>query len=510
MVTEVSALLSPSTYVARIHRCTAGFCQAHRGHPVRGRNLMLSIGQRLFGAVLLSYLTIGAVGLTLARWHFADGTRVSTSAGETEALEALKADLQSLYSSRGGWSFLPSDVAERRDWLRIEFRRLQQMQQMQQSSAASEQPLSPTLGNRLGLVDTAGTTLAGLVPSRALIAAASIDTRERTLAVDGTVIGRLVASRSDNPADELAVAFLLEQQGNLAIVAGVGLLLGAFLAAGLAGYFRRPIRQLVAGARQLESGQFAARLPAGRADELGQLAEAFNHLAARLGVNEEARAQWVADTSHELRTPLAVVRAQIEALQDGVRAATPEHLAVMLRQILALTRLVDDLAALAQPEVGGVRGEMQQLTVWPLVVDVAASFRDKAQAAGLQIDVGEAPARSAVQGDALRLRQVFGNVIENSLRYTAAGGRIEIGARTQADVLHILIADTAPGVPPNLLDRLGERFFRADPSRSRSSGGTGLGLALSRRIVQAHAGQIEFTPATLGGLCVDIALPLEK
>jgi two-component system sensor histidine kinase BaeS len=115
-----------------------------------------------------------------------------------------------------------------------------------------------------------------------------------------------------------------------------------------------------------------------------------------------------------------------------------------------------------------------------------------------------------VQGDALRLRQVFGNVIENSLRYTAAGGRIEIGARTQADVLHILIADTAPGVPPNLLDRLGERFFRADPSRSRSSGGTGLGLALSRRIVQAHAGQIEFTPATLGGLCVDIALPLEK
>jgi len=207
---------------------------------------------------------------------------------------------------------------------------------------------------------------------------------------------------------------------------------------------------------------------------------------------------------------LAVVRAQIEALQDGVRPATPEHLAVMLRQILALTRLVDDLGALAQPEIGGLGCEMKQVVAWPLVEDVAASFRDKAHAAGLQIDVGEAPARSAVRGDALRLRQVLCNVLENSVRYTAEGGRIEIGGRTQADVLHILIADTAPGVPPTLLDRLGERFFRVEPSRSRASGGTGLGLALCRRIVEAHAGHIEFSTATLGGLRVDITLPLEK
>jgi two-component system sensor histidine kinase BaeS len=468
---------------------------------------MLSIGQRLFGAVLLSYLTIGAAGLTLARWHLADGARVSTSPAETAALGALKASLQAAYRSTGGWSFLPSDVTERRAWLRHELQRLQQMPQV---SAAGVRPVSPTLGNRLGLVDTTGRTLTGLVPSRALIAAASIDTRASTLAVDGAIIARLVESRSDNPADELAVAFMLEQQDNLAIVAGVGLLLGSLLAAGLAGYFRRPIRQLVAGAKELESGHFDARLPANRADELGQLAEAFNHLAARLGANELARAQWVADTSHELRTPLAVVRAQIEALQDGVRPATPEHLAVMQRQILALTRLVDDLSVLAQPEVGGLRCEMLPLAAWPLVVDVAASFNDKARAAGLQIDLGEAPARSTVRGDALRLRQVFCNVLENSLRYTAPGGRIDIGGRTQAHVLHIVIADTAPGVPPNLLDRLGERFLRVEPSRSRACGGAGLGLALCRRIVEAHAGHIEFTNATLGGLRVDIALPLEK
>jgi two-component system sensor histidine kinase BaeS len=467
---------------------------------------MLSIGQRLFTAVLLSYLTIGAVGLTLVRWHLADGTPASASPGETEALEGLKADLQAQFRSRGGWSFLPADDVQRREWLRHRLRRLQLMPQV---CAAGGQPVSSTLGNRLGLLDTSGTTLSGLVPSRALIAAASIDTRVSTLAVDGAIIGRLVESRSDNPADELAIAFLLEQQDKLAIVAGVGLLLGAFLAAGVAGYFRRPILQLVAGARALESGRFDARLPVRRPDELGQLAEAFNRLAARLDANEQARVKWVADTSHELRTPLAVVRAQIEALQDGVRPATPEHLALMLRQILALTRLVDDLAELAQPEVGGLHCEMQPLMAWPLVLDVAASFSDKAHAAGLQIKVGEAPDRSAVRGDPLRLRQVLCNVLENSMRYTAAGGHIDICVRKQAGVLHIMIADTAPGVPPHLLDRLGERFFRVEASRSRASGGTGLGLALCRRIVQAHAGDVEFTNAALGGLCVDIALPLE-
>ena len=468
---------------------------------------MLSIGQRLFAAVLLSYLSIGAVGLTLARWHLGDGPPALASPCETESLEGLKADLQAQFRSKGGWSFLPADDTQRRDWLRHQLLRLQLTPQV---CAAGSQPVWSTLGSRLGLVDASGTTLSGRVPSRALIAAASIDTRVRTLAVDGAVIGRLVESRSDNPADELAVAFLLEQQEKLAIIAGVGLILGACLAAGLAGYFRRPILQLVAGARELESGHFGARLPAKRPDELGQLAEAFNHLAARLDANEQARAKWVADTSHELRTPLAVVRAQIEALQDGVRPAAPEQLALMLRHILALTRLVDDLAALAQPEVGGLHCEMQPLMAWPLVLDVAASFSDKAHAAGLEIKVGDAPARSAVRGDALRLRQVLCNVLENSLRYTAAGGHIDIGARTQAGVLHILIADTAPGVPPHLLDRLGERFFRMEPSRSRASGGTGLGLALCRRIVQAHAGHIEFTNATLGGLCADIALPLES
>jgi two-component system sensor histidine kinase BaeS len=467
---------------------------------------MFSIGPRLFGAVLLSYGILAAVGLTLVRWHLGDGVPVAASPGETGAIDALSTGLQARYRSHGAWSFLPTDAAQRRNWLRAELARLPALRQ---GGAAGGQPVPPTLGHRLGLVDTRDRLLAGRVPSRVLIAAASIDTRSRTLTLDGAAIGRLVVSRSDNPDDELAVAFLLEQQPKLALLAGAGLALSVLLAAGLAAHFRRPIRQLVQGAQQLESGQFAKRLPMSRGDELGQLAEAFNHLAVRLAAAEQARTQWVADTSHELRTPLAVVRAQLEALQDGIRPATPEHLAVMLCQTLALTRLVDDLGALAQPEVGALSLDLQTVAVWPLVEEVAASFRDRAQAACLRIDVGPAPARSVVQGDALRLRQVLSNLLENSLRYTTAGGCIEIRAQARGDGLHLTLADTAPGVPAALLNSLGERFFRVEPSRSRASGGSGLGLALCQRMVVAHRGRIAFTASPLGGLQVTIVLPLE-
>jgi len=138
-------------------------------------------------------------------------------------------------------------------------------------------------------------------------------------------VGYLVTAKTQSPADELTVAFLLQQQHNLMIVAGIGVLLSALAAAGLAAHFRRPIRRLVAGARRLETGHFETRLDISRSDELGVLADTFDHLAARLADTERSRRQWVADTSHELRTPLSVLRGQLEALQDGVRTATPEN-----------------------------------------------------------------------------------------------------------------------------------------------------------------------------------------
>jgi two-component system sensor histidine kinase BaeS len=199
-----------------------------------------------------------------------------------------------------------------------------------------------------------------------------------------------------------------------------------------------------------------------------------------------------------------VLRAQLEALQDGVRTATPELVATMHAQVIALARLVDDLQALTPAPL--VRAPVD---AWHLIQETVAAFAERLQSAGLVVSVGAAPSRATIAGDAGRLRQLVANLLENSARYTDAGGRIAIAATSQDGQLRILVDDTAPGVPQSALERLGERFFRVDASRSRRSGGSGLGLAVSREIAEAHGGRLSFEASPIGGLRAIVTLPLE-
>ncbi|MEO8999507.1 MAG: ATP-binding protein, partial [Rhodanobacter sp.] len=351
--------------------------------------------------------------------------------------------------------------------------------------------------------------LAGAVASPLLIAVASIDTMRWPIVVDGAEVGYLVVAKSQNPEDELAVAFLLEQQKNLLLIAAIGVLLSALAAALLAAHFRKPIRRLVDGTRRLGQGHFDARLSTRRSDELGELAATFNQVAIRLQDTERWRQQWMADTSHELRTPLSVLRAQLEALQDGIRTATPETVALMLRQVLSLTALVDDLHELARADQGQLQYDKKALDAWQLVAEVFEGFSEKFRAARLIASIASAPPHAMVYADAQRLRQVLVNLLENSVRYTDAGGRIEIGGALFEHELHITLDDSAPAVPSALIERLGERFFRVEASRNRQLGGAGLGLALCRLMVVAHGGRLELSASALGGLRVTVVLPLE-
>jgi two-component system sensor histidine kinase BaeS len=315
-------------------------------------------------------------------------------------------------------------------------------------------------------------------------------------------------ARTISSGDQLTIAFLVRQQDGLMLVLAIGALLSALAAALLAAHFRRPIGRLVAGARRLEAGDLETRLDLHRSDELGELADTFDHLAARLADVERARRQWVADTSHELRTPLAVLRGQLEALQDGIRSATPDNVAIMLRQVLSLSRRVDELYELARADLGQLRYDKTSTDAWPLVVESVAGFADRFRAAGLAVAVGEPPPRSRVSCDAERIRQVLANLFENCVRYTASDGRVEVRGEVIGNELQVVIDDSAPTVPPSAIGRLGERFFRADSARSQAVGGAGLGLALCRQIVDAHGGRLEFGASPLGGLRVRFALPL--
>jgi two-component system sensor histidine kinase BaeS len=358
------------------------------------------------------------------------------------------------------------------------------------------------LQDRVTLLDAAHHYLAGRVPGNEPGA-------ERAVEADGRVAGYLRVARVMTPSDALAAAFLGQLKSSLWAIVAASVALSALAAVLLAAHFRRPIRRLAAGAQALAEGRFDTRLLEHRSDELGELAHSFNQLALRLDTMEASRRQWVADTSHELRTPLAVLRAQLEAIEDGVRAADTATLAAMLRQVLALNKLIDQLYALARADVGALDCQRQPLDLWQLACESAAAFDARVRATGLVLEVGPAPSCGVVAGDADRLRQVFGNLLENALRYTAAGGRVALSAQAADGQLSITVEDSAPGVPDEALSRLAERFYRVDASRSRAQGGAGLGLALCQRIVEAHGGAMSFAHSPLGGLSVTVTFPLE-
>lgn len=460
----------------------------------------IAIGYRLFLAMLLAVFVMAVAGLALVRWGLF-GTQPPTAIrDERPFVAALASSLAQQYQQHGDWRFLPEAGPQRRQWL------LQQWHDLAAATTVPPPSQASLIGYRLALLDQDRQVLAGTVAHRLMVTFASLDSVERAIVVDGQAVGFLVDAIPRSARDELAVAFLIDQQENLLIAATVAALLSMAMAAGLAVHFRRPIKQLAENSRLLEQGRFEARVSMHRSDELGDLATAFNRLAERLGAAEQARQQWIADTSHELRTPLAVLQGQLEALQEGIRAATPENLALMLRHVQSLTTLVDDLYQLARADIGQLDYHKQPCDVWQLMISVSNSFAERLDRAQLALTLGPAPEDAVIWADAARLRQAMTNLLENSVRYTAAGGCVQISGSTTADRVQILIADSAPGVPATALAQLGQRFFRLESSRSRQHGGSGLGLSLARQIIEAHDGQLSFAQAELGGLSVTMSL----
>jgi two-component system sensor histidine kinase BaeS len=260
--------------------------------------LKVSIGIRLFAMVSLSMLTVAAAGVGLVRWKFSGAAPASASPAEQAVAQNLLRRLAAAYRVHGDWSFLPTAADARRAWLR------QQLPGNGRPGMADGLP--STLGYRLGLLDAQGRVLAGVQASPLLVAVASIDRVRRGVEVDGRTVGYLVLAKPGKPDDGLAVAFLIQQQANLAVLAVTGAVLSALAAMLLAVGFRRPIGVLAQAARRLGLGRFDTRVALSRSDELGELGQAFNRLAAQLDDAERSRRQWVADTSHELRTPLSV------------------------------------------------------------------------------------------------------------------------------------------------------------------------------------------------------------
>ncbi|MDM1782285.1 sensor histidine kinase efflux regulator BaeS [Acinetobacter sp. 10FS3-1] len=327
----------------------------------------------------------------------------------------------------------------------------------------------------------------------------------RPIMVNKQIVGYLGLKPVLDQDDALSINFFSNQKRYLFLVYGLSILASLIAALLLATYFKKPIQRLLNGTRELTRGNYQHQVKVKRNDELGDLSSELNQLAVILDQHETSRRQWVADTSHELKTPLAVLQAQIEAMQDGIRKPTPEHFASMLGQVTSLKKLTQDLAALAQADSQQLQFYCATVNPWEVVQQELMSFQPKFEQAKLSVTVeGEG---AELELDLDRFKQIVGNLLSNSIRYTEAGGQVHIHTEHDDSSWTLYIDDSPFGLTDEQLARIGERFYRVDDSRTRATGGTGLGLALSCKITQAMGGSLSFAHSPLGGLRCKLSFP---
>lgn len=301
--------------------------------------------------------------------------------------------------------------------------------------------------------------------------------------------------------------FLSGQLQSLMLAALLAVLLSALTAWLLARQFLAPVRQLAKGAQTLAAGNFSARIPNGRHDELGALIEHYNSLAESLEAADKAERQWITDTSHELQTPLAVMRAEIEALQDGVREPDRKTFANLHDSVMRLSHLVGDLNALARTREGKLSLSLVKTDLNAIIRDAIDHHEPAINKAGLKL-TSDLSGSLQICCDKLRIRQLVDNILENSRRYTTAPGKINVLTHAADHTVTLTIEDSAPSPPPDSLAQIFDRFYRVEPSRSRKHGGSGLGLAICKAITKAHGGKIYAAGSTNGGLKITVQLPV--
>lgn len=482
--------------------------------------MRLKLWQRLF----IAFGTLSVLALAgLAVWQqqsFRRGFLGYLDDVALQRLQPVSARLASAYAEQGSWDFLRGRpdrfgelVDERRDRLRELFRDGPDTPPRDDAPPpppGDDRPPPgergrphpphgpPDLMPRLVLVDANGEHVVGRpdVPP---------DAPSVAIEADGRRVGALRLAPLPEISDATDIAFARTQLRNALIAAIAVLALALPLAFALARWLLEPVHALAAGTRALAAGDYARRIDIARGDELGRLAGDFNHLAATLEQHRDARRRWGADIAHELRTPLSVLRGEIQALQDGVRAPTPAALDSLNAECERLGGLIEDLYQLSLADAGALEYRFERIDLGELVHE-ALDLQHRACAdAGLALE-SDIDAIS-IRGDARRLAQLVANLLANARRYTDAPGRIRVEAKATHEGARLVVEDTEPGVPADALPRLFDRLYRVEASRSRAAGGAGLGLAICRAIVEAHGGRIEASASALGGLRIVVDLP---
>jgi signal transduction histidine kinase len=268
-----------------------------------------------------------------------------------------------------------------------------------------------------------------------------------------------------------------------------------------------PIEALTKAAQKMEHGDLSQHVNVKSGGEVGQLAKAFNAMADGLQHVEQLRRNMVTDVAHELRTPLSNLRGYLEAMQDGVVQPSPENISSLHQEVMLLNHLVDDLQELALVEGSQLRLNQQPVQLGEEIDKTICITQPEADMKGISLKAEIPPDLPLVSVDPERLKQVLRNLLENSLAYTPEHGNVCIEAHPHNGMVQVSVQDTGVGIASEHLPYIFERFYRADRSRTRSTGGAGIGLAIVKKIVEAHGGQVSVESVLEKGTTINFTLP---
>jgi two-component system, OmpR family, sensor histidine kinase BaeS len=286
-------------------------------------------------------------------------------------------------------------------------------------------------------------------------------------------------------------------------VAGLALLILLFVvAARSARRMAAPVDDVMEAADRVAAGDYGARVPARGPGDMRRLARSFNAMAGRLASNEQRRRELFADIAHELRTPLSVLRGDLEAIVDGIYPADEAHLRPLLDETTVMARLLEDLRTLSMAEAGVLELHREPTDPAALAADALAPLRARARESGVALDVQAPSDLGAIEIDPIRIGEVLANLLSNALTHTPAGGTVVVQVSRDATGVAFAVSDTGPGIAPDQLPHVFERFVR-----SSDSTGSGLGLAIAKRLVEAHGGTITAETGQGGGTTVRFVLP---
>jgi len=346
-------------------------------------------------------------------------------------------------------------------------------------------------GQRIIVTDTSGIVLAdsqGEMVGREY-KAPSEGTPLKQRGAESPVIGMLYLVPVEN--DPSSTKSLIESINLYLVIGGIIAIIVAIIASFLLSQrIVKPVQDLTYAARRLERGDYSGRVHFKGRGEIAELAHAFNAMTGSLERAEQLRRNLVTDVAHELRTPLSNIRGQVEAIDDKLLEPDAGTLSSIHSDVLLLSRLIDDLQYLSLAESGKLKLVMQPEEIGRLIEDAIAAARPKAAAAGVKLISDVPDDMPACTVDAQRISQVLRNLLDNAIAHTPMSGVITVSSKSDNGFIKVTVSDTGEGIPKEDIPNIFERFYRVDKSRARATGGAGLGLTISKRLVESHGGTI--------------------